>query len=103
MNETENKIEYRAEIISNASVEDDIVELLEQEIPELQYTVLPVVHGRGGKAKKLGDTVWPEQNFVLFAYVNLQNAKKIKAIIAAVKKKFPKEGIEVFFSEAALI
>ena len=28
---------YRIEIISNQSVQDDIVELLEQEIPNVQY------------------------------------------------------------------
>ena len=36
---------YRIEIISNQSVQDDITELLEQEIPEIEYTVIPVVHG----------------------------------------------------------
>ena len=38
---------YRVEIISNQSVQDDIIELLEQEIPDLQYTILPDVQGRG--------------------------------------------------------
>ena len=47
---------YRAEIISNQSVQDDIIELLEQEIEGIQYTVLPDAQGRGGKAKKLGDS-----------------------------------------------
>lgn len=93
--------EYRAEIISNQSVEDDIIELLEQEIPDLQYTILLDVHGRGMTQKKLGSTVWPEQNFALYAYVDLEAAKKIKAIIKAVKQRFPKEGISVFFVKGA--
>ena len=76
------EFEYRAEIISNQSVQDDIIELLEQEIPEVQYTILSDIQGRGGRSKKLGDTVWPEMNFVLFTYVNLVQAKKIKAIIS---------------------
>ena len=67
---------YRVEIISNQSVQDDIIELLEQEIPSLQYSILPDVQGRGNKAKKLGDTVWPEMNFILFAYVQEEDAKK---------------------------
>ncbi len=92
------EFEYRAEIISNQSVQDDIIELLEQEIPEVQYTILSDIQGRGGRSKKLGDTVWPEMNFVLFTYVNLVQAKKIKAIIKAVKEKFPKEGISLFFT-----
>lgn len=90
---------YRAEIISNQSVQDDIIELLEQEIPEIQYTVLPSVQGRGCRTTKLGDTVWPEMNFVLFTYVDENNAKKVKAIIAAVKAKFPNEGISLFFTQ----
>ena len=90
---------YRIEIISNQSVQEDIIELLEQEISEIEYTVIPVVHGKGIKAKKLGTTTWPEQNFVLFAYVSRENALKIKAIVNAVKDKFPDEGISFFCSE----
>ena len=90
---------YRIEIISNQSVQEDITELLEQEISEIEYTVIPVVHGKGIKAKKLGTTTWPEQNFVLFAYVSRENALKIKAIVNAVKDKFPDEGLSFFCSQ----
>ena len=45
---------YRVEIVANQSVEDDIIELLEEEIPELEYTVIPTVHGQGLHTKKLG-------------------------------------------------
>ena len=90
---------YRAEIISNQSVEDDITELLEQEIPEIEYTVLPVVHGRGRRTQKQGNTIWPEQNFALFAYLSHTDALKVKAIVNAVKAKFPDEGISLFFAE----
>lgn len=89
----------RAEIISNQSVQDDICELLEQEIPDIQYTVTQEVKGKGLSSKKLGDTVWPEMNFVLFAYVSEEDAKKIKVIVEATKKRFPREGISVFFSQ----
>ena len=90
---------YRVEIISNQSVQEDITELLEEEISDIEYTVIPVVHGKGIKAKKLGTTTWPEQNFVLFAYVSRGNALKIKAIVNAVKERFPDEGISFFCSE----
>lgn len=93
--------EYRAEIISNQSVGDDIIELLEQEIPDIQYTIIQDVHGRGLKSRKLGDATWPEQNFCLFTYVNREIAVKIKAIITAVRAKFPDEGITLFFSQCA--
>lgn len=91
---------YKAEIISNQSVEDDIIELLEQEIPDIQYTVITDAQGRGNHSKKLGDTTWPEMNFILFAYTNEIGAKKIKAIVKAIKEKFPQEGISVFFSKS---
>ncbi len=90
---------YRAEIISNQSVQDDITERLEKEIPGIQYTLIPEVHGRGLKTKKLGDTVWPEMNFILFAYIEDEDAKKIKDVIAQVKERFPNEGISLFFTK----
>ena len=90
---------YRAEIISNQSVQDDITERLEKEIPGIQYTLIPEVHGRGLKTKKLGDTVWPEMNFILFAYIEDEDAKKIKDVIAKVKESFPNEGISLFFTK----
>lgn len=90
---------YRIEIVSNQSVQDEIVELLEQEIPEIEYTLIPAVQGRGRSSKKLGDTTWPEQNFVLFSYVEKEVAVKIKAIILAVKKNFPTEGITLFCTQ----
>ena len=97
------EMEYRAEIISNQSVEDDIIELLEQEIPDIQYTVIADAQGRGNTSKKLGTAVWPEQNFILYAYVTKEDASKIKAIISAVIKKFPKEGITLFFTKGEML
>ena len=91
---------YRAEIISNQSVQEDITECLEKELPSIQYTVIPEIHGRGSHTKKLGDTIWPEMNFVLFAYVEKEEALKIKEVVAAVKERFPNEGISLFFSKA---
>ena len=91
---------YRAEIISNQSVQEDIIERLEKELPSIQYTVVPEIHGRGLRTKKLGDTIWPEMNFVLFAYVEEDAARKIKEVIEAVKQRFPNEGISLFFTKA---
>ena len=90
---------YRAEIVSNQSVQDDITERLEKEIPGIQYTVIPEVHGKGIRTKKLGDVVWPEMNFILFAYIEDDDAKKVKDVIAQVKERFPNEGISLFFTK----
>ena len=40
-----------------------------------------------------------EMNFILFAYVDEDAAKKIKDVIAAVKERFPNEGISLFFTQ----
>lgn len=95
--------EYRAEIISNQSVEDDILELLEEEIKGIEYTIIPIVSGKGTKTRKLGNTVWPEQNFVVFAYLDKEQAQIIKECVIALKKRFPNEGISLFFTKAEVI
>lgn len=94
---------FRIEIISNQSVQDEITELLEQEIPEIEYTLIPTVQGRGRSSKKLGDSTWPEQNFVMVIYTTEENALKIKAIMKAVKGKFPREGISMFASQEIIL
>jgi hypothetical protein len=38
-------------------------------------------------------------NFLLFAYVEESEARKMKAIIDAVKNKFPSEGISIFIAQ----
>ena len=91
---------YRAEIIANQSVQDDIIEALEDHIPDILYTVLPLVHGRGGSDRKLGSTTWPESNFVLFSYVSDEAVPVVRAVVAAIKQKFPDEGIKLFFVRA---
>ena len=91
---------YRAEIISNQSVQEDITERLEEALPTIQYTVIPEVHGRGNHTKKLGDTIWPEMNFVLFTYVEKEEALKVKEVVETVKNRFPNEGISLFFTKA---
>lgn len=99
----QNECEYRAEIICNQSIQDDVIELLEQEISDIQYTFIENVNGKGLSSKKLGNTTWPEMNFLLFVYSDLAGAKKIKTIVETLKKKFPQEGISVFFSKCEVL
>lgn len=91
---------YRAEIIANQSVQDDIVETLEEYIPDILYTVVPLVHGRGGADRKLGSTTWPETNFVLFSYVEDKYKPVVDAVINMLKVKFKSEGIKLFWVRA---
>lgn len=91
---------YRAEIIANQSVQDDIVEILEEYIPEILYTIIPLVNGRGKKDYKLGSSTWPENNFVLISYIEDSRKEIVEKIIASVKQNFPDEGIKLFFVKA---
>ncbi|MCR5605542.1 MAG: hypothetical protein K6F69_01825 [Treponema sp.] len=92
---------YRAEIIANQSIEDDLIETLEQTIPDILYTIVPLVHGRGKDSRKLGTSTWPETNFLIFTYVEDKDIEKIKAVVKAVKKKFKSEGIKLFILKSA--
>jgi hypothetical protein len=90
----------RAEIVANQSVQEDILEVLEENIPDILYTVLPLVTGRGNGNRKLGTTTWPETNFAVFSYVEDDKKEIVKACVDAVKKRFSDEGIKVFFIKA---
>jgi hydrophobic/amphiphilic exporter-1 (mainly G- bacteria), HAE1 family len=91
--------DVQAEIVANKSVEEDIIEMLEQVVPGIQYTMVPIVTGRGGDSYKLGTTTWPEQNFMMIAYMRKEDATMVYSAIAYLKKKFPKEGIKLFLIE----
>ncbi|MCR4580137.1 MAG: efflux RND transporter permease subunit [Treponema sp.] len=86
----------RCEIIANQSVEDDIIELLERKITGFEYTIDENLYGRGHTSRKLGNSVWPEMNFVLTAYVKSNCVEEINHCIDEVKKRFPREGITLF-------
>ncbi len=91
----------RVEIIANQSVEDDIIEGIEKNLPDLEYTIIPGVHGKGKSAHKLGNNVWPEENVLIFTYTEEEKAENIKEIVNAVKDRFPEEGISIFAVPAA--
>ena len=90
----------RIEIIANKSVEEDIIETLEQNIEGILYTTIPLAYGRGGDNYKMGTTTWPETNFVLISYIEDSQLESAKAVVAAVKKRFSKEGIKFFCVKA---
>ena len=87
---------YRIEIISNKSVEEDMTQALEEYIPGILYTVVPLAYGRGKSSYKLGTTTWPETNFVLTSYIDDSALETAKAVVRAIKEKFPDEGIKMF-------
>lgn len=86
----------RCEIIANQSVQEEIVVLLEEYIPDCLYTIIPTVTGRGKNSYKLGNSTWPETNFILVSYVDDSKVSIVRAIIKAVKERFKGEGIKLF-------
>lgn len=86
----------RFELLANKSVQDELIEAVEKSAPRIRYTVLPVVHGRGGDDRKLGTAVWPEENFALVCYAEESEAGLFREAIRAVKAAYPTEGIVLF-------
>ena len=87
---------FRVEIIANHSVEENILEALKQEGAGKYYTRFPNVFGVGGAGPRMGDAVWPEENFVLVIWCEEEEARAIGRAVASVKERFPGEGIKVF-------
>ena len=83
----------RLEVIANKSVQEDVVQTFEAGVPGLRYTLIPVALGRGPADWKLGTTVWPEENFVLFTYQEDEIVAVLLGLIQGLKRQFPREGI----------
>ncbi|MFA6505154.1 MAG: PG0541 family transporter-associated protein [Treponemataceae bacterium] len=86
----------RVELIANRSVEEDLMDAFSSVGVFKQYTKFPVVHGIGGSGPRMGDGVWPEENFVLVCYCDEVESRRIAEIVAGVKKRFPDEGVKLF-------
>ena len=86
----------RVEIIANQSVEENILEALAKEGAGKFYTKYPNILGVGSCGPRMGDAVWPEENFVMVFWCEKAEAAKIKKAVGTVKEKFPGEGIKVF-------
>ncbi|MFQ3621371.1 MAG: PG0541 family transporter-associated protein [Spirochaetales bacterium] len=86
----------RVEIIGNRSIEEDLFELFQQKGLARKYTKLPLVHGIGTTNPKLGDPIWPEENFLLILYCDEEEASAIREIVKELREYFPTEGIRMF-------
>ncbi|HSV56323.1 MAG TPA: hypothetical protein VLH39_04355, partial [Magnetospirillaceae bacterium] len=85
----------RLEIVANKSVRDELVDALERALPDFYYTIVPLVHGQGRQRRRLGTATWPEENFLLLAYLPDAACRAARDATAAVKRRFPKEGIKI--------
>ncbi|MDR1219890.1 MAG: hypothetical protein LBK73_09825 [Treponema sp.] len=86
----------RIEIIANHSVEENILEAFQHEKTAAYYTRFPGVFGVGASGPRMGDAVWPEENFVIVVWCEEAEAERIERAVASVKKYFPDEGIKLF-------
>ena len=86
----------RIEIIANNSVEENILEALAKEQVGKFYTKIPNVLGVGSSGPRMGDAVWPEENFALVIWCEEEEARGIQRAIDSVKAKFTDEGIKIF-------
>jgi hypothetical protein len=86
----------RLEIIGNRSIEEDMFDIFKRHDIVHYYTKVPVVHGVGNSGPRMGDHVWPEENFILIVYCTEEEARKISEAIAELKLFFHDEGIKLF-------
>lgn len=90
------KNDVRIEIVANQSVYSELIENLEKYIPGFNYTIIPLTNGRGDDSYKLGDSTWPETNFMLVAYTDSSTETKVRKVVQYIKNIFPTEGIKIF-------
>ena len=86
----------RLEIIGNRSIEEDMFDIFKRNNIVPYYTKLPVVHGVGNSGPRMGDHVWPEENFILIVYCEEDEAVRIQKAVEELKLFFTDEGIKVF-------
>ncbi len=86
----------RIEIIANHSVEENILEALKKEDAGKYYTKYPGIFGVGSAGSRMGDAIWPEENFAMVIWCEEDEARAIKRAVDSVKEKFPGEGIKLF-------
>jgi hypothetical protein len=87
---------HRIEIIANRSIEGDMFDLFQRKNIVKQYTKIPEVYGVGSSGPRMGDHIWPEENFILIIYCSPGEADKIKGAITELKGLFQQEGIKLF-------
>ncbi len=86
----------RIEIIANRSVEEDLMEGFEKAGVAQHYTKIPIVVGVGNSGPRMGDHIWPEENFMLIIYCENEEAEGIQRVVVEQKEFFRNEGIKIF-------
>jgi hypothetical protein len=90
----------RLEVIANQSVREELIDELEVALPQIEYTLFPIAHGKGRRKRKEGTRTWPETNFYLLVYLDEASAAAAAATVSEIRRRFPDEGIFAAVSEA---
>jgi hypothetical protein len=93
----------RLEVIGNRSIEEDMFDVFKRYDVVHYYTKVPVVHGAGNSGPRMGDHVWPEENFILIIYCDDAEAEKIRQAIEDLKLFFKDEGIKLFEMSCSML
>jgi hypothetical protein len=91
----------RVEIIANHSVEENILEAFQAEGVAKYYTKFPTVFGVGSSGPRMGDAIWPEENFSIVVWCEKDEVEGIERAVDTVKQQFPDEGIKLFKMESS--
>jgi hypothetical protein len=91
----------RVEIIANHSVEENILEAFQAEGVAKYYTKFNSIFGVGSSGPRMGDAIWPEENFSIVVWCEKDEVEGIERSVAAVKQQFPDEGIKLFKMESS--
>jgi hypothetical protein len=86
----------RIEIVANHSVEENILDALKFERVGKYYTKYPSILGVGSSGPRMGDAIWPEENFAMIIWCEEEEARGIERAVNFVKEHFPGEGIKIF-------
>ena len=86
----------RVEIIANHSVEENILDALKYEGVGKYYTKYPGIFGVGSSGPRMGDAIWPEENFAMVIWCDEEEVQGIERAITFVKNRFPDEGVKLF-------
>ncbi len=86
----------RIEIIANRSIEADMFDAFSRKGIAKHYTRIAEAYGVGNSGPRMGDHIWPEENFVLVIYCEEEEARAIREAVAELKDFFKTEGIKLF-------
>jgi hypothetical protein len=92
----------RTEIYANRSVKDDIIEKIEERTPNIAYSLIENVQGRGKNGIHLGTVIWPEINVLYVLYGDREQASAVAEAVEQIKRAFPTEGIKIFQFEMGM-